>query len=294
MPYLAPTNFKDAVQFLATSTPRIIAGCTDYFPSLPHGTIHENLLDISRIEGMRGITQTDDGWRIGAGTTWTDIARSNLPPAFDGLRQAAVQVGSLQIQNQGTLAGNICNASPAADGVPPLLALNARVEVGTQTGNRMVALSDFITGVRQIDLALGEIVVALHVPHIAADAKSAFLKLGSREHLVISIAMVATVVRITQGKLSDVRIAVGSCSPVATRLPDLEALLTGLKVTDLDRSLFSGDKVLSQLSPITDVRGSADYRVDVVSEMCCRAVLTACKEVCPWMRTIWMPPLISR
>jgi CO/xanthine dehydrogenase FAD-binding subunit len=277
MPYLAPTNFDDALRFLATGSPKIIAGCTDYFPSLSQGMIHENLLDIRRIDGLRGITQTADGWRIGAATTWTDIARSDLPPAFDTLKLAALEVGSVQIQNQGTVAGNICNASPAADGVPPLLALNARVEVGTSAGSRIVALSDFITGVRRIDLAPGEIVVALHIPHIADDTTSAFLKLGSRKHLVISIAMVAAVVRVDQGTLRDVRIAVGSCSPVATRLPDLEALLTGLKVTDLDRSLFNQDKVLAQLSPITDVRGSADYRVDVVSELCHRAILTACK-----------------
>ncbi len=194
MPYTAPINPEEAFRFLESNNPKIVAGCTDYFPGLQQGQIDEDLLDVTRINGMRGITHTETGWRIGGATTWTDVVRASLPPAFDALKLAAHEVGSLQIQNQGTVAGNICNASPAADGVPPLLALNAQVEVGSMTGRRIVALSDFIMGVRQIDLNPDEMVIAIHIPDISRAANSGFAKLGSRKHLVISIAMVGAVV----------------------------------------------------------------------------------------------------
>lgn len=276
MPYFAPRSTEDAFGFLQSNSPRIIAGCTDYFPSLKQGEVHDDLLDISRIEGLRGISQTSSGWRIGAATTWTDVVRAPLPPAFDALKLAALEVGSVQIQNQGTVAGNICNASPAADGVPPLLVLNAKVEVGGVNSSRFIPLEDFITGVRQIDLGAGEMVLALHIPPVSATSTSHFAKLGSRTHMVISIAMVAVVVDVIKGQLADVRIAVGSCSPVAQRLTSLEAHLRGRSVDDLADIEFAAQDVLAPLTPISDVRGSSEYRLDVVAEMCKRAVLKAC------------------
>lgn len=277
MPYMAPINPEEAFRILENNNPRIVAGCTDYFPGLQQGHIDEDLLDVTRIDGMRSITQTEMGWRIGGATTWTDIARASLPPAFDGLKLAALEVGSLQIQNRGTVAGNICNASPAADGVPPLLTMNAEVEVVSTRGRRRVALSDFIMGVRQIDLKPGEMVIAIHIPDISSAARSGFAKLGSRKHLVISIAMVGAIVEVEAGTLKDVRIAVGSCSPVAQRLPVLEARLLGQKVSDLADIDFAAGQAMAPLSPISDVRGSAEYRLDVVSELCRRVVLDTCK-----------------
>ncbi|MCI2394846.1 xanthine dehydrogenase family protein subunit M [Aliiroseovarius sediminis] len=277
MPYLAPQNAEEAFRFLDRNRPKIIAGCTDYFPSLQQGETHQDLLDISRISGLRGINRTDRGWRIGAATTWTDVVRADLPRAFDALKLAAVEVGSLQIQNQGTVAGNICNASPAADGVPPLLVLDAEVEIGSVRGSRTVALSEFIQGVRKVDLGPGEMVVAIHVPDVVNEATSSFSKLGSREYLVISIAMVAAVVQVEDGHLTDVRVAIGSCSPVAQRLPDLEALLKGKSVADLAEMDFKAERTFAPLSPISDVRGSAEYRLDVVTEMCRRVIMQACK-----------------
>ncbi|MCZ4353927.1 xanthine dehydrogenase family protein subunit M [Roseovarius aestuarii] len=277
MPYLAPINTEEAFRFLESNNPRIVAGGTDYFPSLRQGQIDDDLLDVSRLGELQGVTRTDAGWRIGGATTWTTIAHAPLPPAFDALKLAALEVGARQIQNQGTIAGNICNASPAADGVPPLLALNAMVEIGSVGGRRMVGLSDFITGVRQIDLKPGEMVVALHIPDISETATSSFSKLGSRKHLVISIVMVAAVVEVKAGKLTDVRIAVGSCSPVAKRLPELEARLVGQAVGDLGDIDFGCGQALAPLSPISDVRGSDEYRLDVVTEICRRVVVDACK-----------------
>ena len=273
MGYFQPGTLTEALDILGQERPRVVAGCTDFFPSQPMGGRTRDILDLTRVAGLRGVGETADGWRIGAATTWTDIIRATLPPAFDALKAAAREVGSVQIQNAGTLAGNLCNASPAADGVPPLLALDAAVEVASAAGSRRLALADFITGVRQTALERGEMVTALHIPRGAGAGTSAFLKLGSRKHLVISIAMVAVNLRIEAGRIAEMRAAVGACSPVAVRLPAMEAGLTGCAVGNwaMDKAWFAG------LSPLTDIRGSAEYRRASVAELCARAVRHACE-----------------
>lgn len=240
----------------------VLAGGTDFYPARVGRAIDEDVLDIGGIADLRGITAGGQGWRLGATTTWSELIEADLPPLFDGLKQAAREVGGRQIQNAGTLAGNLCNASPAADGVPCLLALDAEVEIAGPTGRRCLPLRQFITGVRRTALTPGELVVAIHVPRPRHEARSAFLKLGARRYLVISIVMAAATLEITDGKVAAARIAVGACSPVAERLPALEAVLAGAPCDGL------ADRVdiaqLSPLSPIDDVRGSASYRRDAV------------------------------
>ncbi len=221
----------------------------------------EDVLDIAGIAALRGISESDEGWRLGATTTWSELVEASLPPLFDGLKQAAREVGGRQIQNAGTIAGNVCNASPAADGMPALLALEATVEVASRVGMRRLPLGAFVTGVRRTALMPGELVTALHVPRPENEARSAFLKLGARRYLVISIAMASVVVEISDRAVAAARIAVGACSPVAQRLPDLEQALVGAPA---DARL--GERIeprhLAPLSPIDDVRGSAGYRND--------------------------------
>ncbi|NNE82110.1 MAG: xanthine dehydrogenase family protein subunit M [Silicimonas sp.] len=275
VPYFAPTSSEEALSILRDKAPRVVAGCTDIFPALKPGEAIENILDLSRVAEMHGITETEDGWRIGGAATWTDILNAPLPSAFDGLKLAAREVGSVQIQNRGTVAGNICNASPAADGVPPLLTLDATVEIASANGTRTLRLNQFITGVRQVDLNPGEIVTALFIPAVSNQTGSGFIKLGSRKHLVISIAMAAATVEMYGDQIAKASVAVGSCSPVAVRLPALETAFIGktpgqIRTADLAPALFA------PLSPISDVRGSAEYRLDVVPELCRRAVLQAC------------------
>ena len=131
------------------------------------------------------------GLRIAACTTWSEIRDAALPPACDALRAAAAEVGGRQIQNAGTIGGNLCNASPAADGVPPLLALDAAVELASAAGTRRLPLAAFLLGPRRTDRRPGEILTAVLLPEAALAGRSVFLKLGARRHLVISIAMVA-------------------------------------------------------------------------------------------------------
>jgi len=258
--YLRPHRLEEALGVLQRPF-TVLAGGTDFYPARVGRSIDEDVLDISAIADLRGIARGPAGWRLGATTTWGELIAADLPPMFDGLRQAAREVGGRQIQNAGTIAGNLCNASPAADGVPPLLALDAGVEIASRAGARRVPLVTFITGNRRTVLMPGELVVAIHVPEPAHPAKSAFLKLGARRYLVISIVMAAATLEIADGRIVCARVAVGACSAVAQRLPALEAALAGAA---LDAGL--GSKVepghLAPLAPIDDVRGSAGYRTD--------------------------------
>ncbi len=267
MSYYAPTSLGDVWPLLAEGEARVVAGGTDLFPTQGDGPPPSALLDISRVDGLRGIDHDDDGWRIGGATTWSDIVAAPLPPAFDGLKAAALQVGSVQIQNVGTLAGNLCNASPAADGVPPLLTLEAEVALTSAGGTRRLTLTNFLRGVRQTALVPGELLTALHIPRQPTGALSSFVKLGSRRYLVISIAMVAAQIWLDEaGRIGGVRVAVGACSPVARRLFGLEQSLIGLRPSDLVSFSMASD-ALDTLSPIDDVRGSAEYRRAAVERL---------------------------
>jgi CO/xanthine dehydrogenase FAD-binding subunit len=260
--YLRPRRLEEALSALARPSarpPAVLAGGTDFYPARVGRAVDEDVLDIGGIDVLRGITADSRGWRLGAITTWSELIEADLPPLFDGLKQAGRAVGGRQIQNAGTLAGNICNASPAADGVPCLLALDAEVEIAGPASRRL-ALGQFITGVRRTALAPGELVAAIHVPRPRHAARSAFLKLGARRYLVISIAMAAATLEIADGRVVNARIAVGACSPVAERLPALEAALIGAPCDRLAERVDAAH--LAPLSPIDDVRGSAAYRRD--------------------------------
>ena len=272
MDYYAPTALGDALDLLAPHSLDIVAGGTDFFPSLPQGGPKRSVLDVTRIDGLRGISQDGAGVRIGAATRWSDIVKADLPACFDGLKQAAREVGSLQIQNAGTIAGNICNASPAADGVPPLLSLGAQVELTSKRGVHALPLERFLTGVRQTMRAPDELVTAILVPRVPAQTHAAFYKLGSRRYLVISITMTAAVIGCdAAGRIDFARVAVGACSAVAQRLPVLESDLLGQRPADITLSAYH----FAPLSPISDVRGSAEFRLDVVAQQCLRTLQKA-------------------
>ncbi|MGE3065030.1 MAG: xanthine dehydrogenase family protein subunit M [Hyphomicrobiaceae bacterium] len=261
--YDRPASLADALALRAARPVTILAGGTDVYPArttrAAWGDLrHADVLDIGALDELKGIAATADGWRIGAGVTWSALLAADLPPVFDGLKRAARDVGGVQIQNRGTIAGNVCNASPAADGVPCLLALDAEVETASVRGSRRLPLSGFITGNRRTALTSDEIVTALIVPRAAGSGH--FLKLGARRYLVISIVMASGVIEAgADGTIARARIAVGACSAVAQRLPALEAALAGKAATaDLSAIVTAGH--LASLAPIGDVRASADYR----------------------------------
>ncbi|MBZ9706886.1 xanthine dehydrogenase family protein subunit M [Mesorhizobium sp. ESP7-2] len=270
--YAKPTTVDEALALLGEGAWRILAGGTDFYPAQGSKPFRDNVLDINGLTALRGIAETGSHWIIGARTTWTDVIRHPLPPAFDALKQAAREVGSAQIQNVASVAGNLCNASPAADGVPGLLVLDAEVELRSAAATRHLPLSEFILGNRRTALQPGEMVTAIRVPK--PTGTSAFVKLGARRYLVISIAMVAARLVVENGIVADAAVAVGSCSAVARRLAGVEAALRGLP---LDAGLVAAVRSaqMAELSPIADVRGSAEYRLEAVREIVARAVLEA-------------------
>jgi CO/xanthine dehydrogenase FAD-binding subunit len=271
-PYLRPDRLDDALAVLATGERLVLAGGTDVYPAFATRPVDRAVLDLTALPGLRGVTDDGGWWRIPALTTWTDLAETALPPEFDGLRAAARTIGGRQIQNAGTVCGNVVNASPAADGMPNLLALDASVELRSAAGERVVPLASFVLGNRRTDLRPGELVTALRVPKLGrGDVRSTFLKLGSRAYLVISIVAVAAVVVVEDGVVADARVAVGACSPVASRLPALEDDLAG-RPADPSLARIPVAAHLAPLAPIDDVRGTAAYRADAALTLVRRAL----------------------
>jgi CO/xanthine dehydrogenase FAD-binding subunit len=268
--YARPSNLDDALGLLADNGARVIAGGTDLYPGAGERPLQGGYVDVSSISTLRGVRFDSDSVRIGATTTWSDIARTDLPPAFDALKVAARDVGAVQIQNRGTIAGNLCNASPAADGAPPLLILDAEVELASCDGTRRLALDVFIKGVRSTLLAPGEVMTAIITPLPSPTMRSAFFKLGARRYLVISIAMVAVALDVVEGIVRDARIAVGACSAVAQRMRQAERRLIGAPASSGLGMLIEADD-LAKLAPIDDIRASADYRHDAALTLLRRA-----------------------
>ena len=261
--FYRPNTLSEALAIRAARDVAIVAGATDIYPArtsrLAWGDpTHKDVLDITAIPGLDVIEDTRETYRLGCLVTWTDLVRAALPAQFDGYKRAAREIGGVQIQNRATLVGNICTASPAGDGVPNLLVLNASVELTSASGVRQVPIASFIDDYRHTVCRGDEIVTALIVPKLA-DARSDFRKLGARKYLVISIAMVAAVVATDgRGRVTMARIAVGACSAVAQRLSALERELVGVPIARAAEHV-TPDHVAT-LAPIDDVRASAAYR----------------------------------
>ena len=278
MGYHRPADLGTALEILSGQAPRLIAGGTDLFPAI-EGPLQGEILDLTAIPELQGIRHTERGWRFGAAVKWAEIAAADLPPCFAALQQAARRIGGIQIQNSATLAGNLCNASPAADGVPPLQVLDAAIETASRSGTRMLPLAEFITGPRKTALKDGEMVIAVHVADRSAAGASAFEKLGARAHLVISIAMAAARVVLDGGRIARAAVSIGACSPVARRMPDFEAALAGAPASDLERLRpVLAQEAAGRLSPLDDVRASAGYRTEMAVEITLRALRRAIGE----------------
>lgn len=266
MRYDRPTDLAEALAIRAERRVVVMAGGTDIYPAFAQrkawgDASRDDILDLSAVPGLDAITEDEAGWRIGSMVTWAAMAAAPLPPLFDGLKEASRHVGGRQVQNRGTLAGNLCTASPAGDGIPNLMALDATIELSSQAGRRLLPVAGFLTGYRKVALRPDEIVTALLVPK-ARSARSAFVKLGARHSLVISIAMVAACVELdAEARIIAARIAIGACSPVALRLPALETALAGERLAMAPRCVEAAH--LAPLVPISDVRASAGYRREV-------------------------------
>lgn len=269
--YLRARTLEEALAIRASRDVAVLAGGTDIYPAWTTrkawgDPTHKDVLDIGALAELRGVAPEPAHWRFGALTTWRAVIEARLPPMFAGLQQAAREVGGAQVQNRGTLAGNLCTASPAGDGITCLLALDAEVELTSLRGVRRLPLAAFNIGYRRTALEPDEIVTAVIAPAHGEAARAAFLKLGARRYLVISIAMVSAVIEADPaGLIRRAAIAVGACGPTALRLRQLEAELQGQPLPLAPVLVQS--RHLDALSPIDDVRASAAYRRAAAEEL---------------------------
>jgi CO/xanthine dehydrogenase FAD-binding subunit len=276
--YLRPTDLSAALTALKGRQWAVLAGGTDFYPARVGRPLPDAILDITGLAGLRGVREEAGAYRIGALTTWSQVLAAPLPSAFDGLKRAAREIGGRQIQNAATLAGNICNASPAADGIPALLALGAEVELSAHDGIRRLPLASFVAAGHRTQRRPEELVTAILVPRWSARARSTFLKLGARRYLVISIVMVAATLEAgADGTVARAAVAVGACSEVAQRLARVEAKLLGKPLAPALADLVRPDDIAA-LTPISDIRGGAEYRRDAALTLVRRALAELGRE----------------
>ena len=253
MNYFQPNNLNSAFDALDNNNNlTIAAGCTDLFPTTNDISLNKNVLDITNIDSIKGFQFDDKYTKIGAATTWTDIINENLPSCYNMLKACAKEVGSIQIQNLGTIGGNICNASPAADSIPCLLSLDAKIELSSKNNKRIIPVDEFIYGARKTKLQTGELLTSIIVPRAKDKGFSSFKKIGARKYLVISISMVACYIYITDNKIKDIAISIGSCSEVAKRIFSIERQIIEKDINEnfIDNVDYSQ---LNEISPVTDV-----------------------------------------
>jgi CO/xanthine dehydrogenase FAD-binding subunit len=260
---LEPRSRADALRMLAEEGPLVpMAGCTDLYVSLNFGTLKETrFIDLWRLDALRAIEIRSGVLSIGALATHTDLIRSPLVAArLPMLAAAAREVGGVQIQNRGTLGGNVANASPAGDTLPALAAADATVVLGSAAGTRRVAFTAFYTGYRRTVMRPDELIVAFEIP--AVRGRQWFRKVGTRAAQAISKVVFAGV---RDPRTGAVRIAIGSVAPTVVRLPRTEtALASGAAIEDAQQTLTA------EIAPIDDIRSTAEYRRRVAANLLAR------------------------
>jgi carbon-monoxide dehydrogenase medium subunit len=272
--YLRPRRLEDALAALARPH-TVLAGGTDFYPARVGRAIDEDVLDIGGIALLRGIAADASGWRLGATTTWSELIEADLPPLFDGLKQAGREVGGRQIQNAGTLAGNLCNASPAADGVPAMIAAGVTCVVVGSKGKREVPVEQIATGPGKTSLAKDELIVEFRFPKKAARTSDAYLRFIPRTEM--DIAVVGCGINLTlddKGVCTAARVVLGAVAPTAVVVPDAAKALIGSKLDDAALAKLDA-AARAACKPIDDKRGTIDYRIKVAGVLARRTAAIA-------------------
>ena len=282
MRYEAPESVEGAVKLLAGGGPRgrVLAGGTDLLVQLRAGVIAPDIVvDIKRISDTREITEHDGELVIGAAVTGAELGEHAAAKSmWPGVVEAAELIGSTQIQGRASLAGNLCNASPAADTVPALVAAGATCRVAGPNGTRRVPVEDVCTGPGQLSLGDGEFIVALELPARPPRSADAYLRFIPRTEM--DIAVVGAGVNLTlddDGRCSAARIALGAIAPTVLHVEEAGAALVGTDCGEaaLDRMTAA---VRAACRPIDDKRGTAEYRTKVAGVLAARATRIACER----------------
>jgi CO/xanthine dehydrogenase FAD-binding subunit len=277
-PIEVPGSLPEAYGFLAGAALTPIAGGTDVMVRISGeiGPPPERMIDLWRLDELRGI-EVADGWlSLGALTTYTDIRRSRAcAEHLPVLQEAAATIGAIQIQNRGTLGGNIANASPAGDTLPILLAVEAVMVVGGPRGEREIPADRFWVAYRKTALAPDELILRIRIP-LVPDREVAFRKVGTRRAQAISKVVMAVAWRQAEprGVWRDVRVALGSIADRPVRVPATEAVLEGARPS-VETADAAAAAVAAEIRPIDDVRSTADYRRMVTARILHRVVRDA-------------------
>ncbi len=277
---LRPRSLDEAVRQLQED-PALVptAGCTDLMVRGPEA-LHrmDRVIDLLGVPELRGIREVDGGLEIGATTSFSEIRSSAaVRAAFPILAEAAALVGGWQIQNRATLGGNMANASPAGDSLPVLLALDAVVVAAGAGGPREIPYFEFHAGYRQTALRPGEIVARVRLPYLPAGAFQAFRKVGTREAQSISKVVLAMTVRVEGGRIAELRLAAGSVAATPVRLRATEEAVLGLPPNPETADL-AGREAAREVTPIDDVRSTAEYRRFALERVVRRLMLTLTKQ----------------
>ena len=279
--FVKPDDQEAVIAALAAHSPnvRILAGGTDYLVELKHvsqspGTV----VDVSQIAELKGIEETEDGLRIGAGVTHSAIMADPLiEKHVPAMIHAAHTIGAVQTRNLGTLGGNLVTCVPSMDSGPTLVALDAEVTVAGPDGSRRMPLTEFFVGPRKTILAPHELLIDIIIPKRNLGKPTNFYKFGLRKGQALALVNAASSLWVEDGKFKDVRISLGAVSPVVVRAPKAEAVLEGKPVGD-DLISEAGKIAITECNPIDDFRASLDYRRDLI-DVLTRRTLQAAVEI---------------
>ena len=265
-----PASLADALALLEREPGvwKPFAGGTDLMVLLEAGKLpHRNYINIWQLDELRGINVDESHVTLGALTTYTDVqAHPVLQSEFPMLCQAASETGGLAIQNRGTLGGNIVNASPAADSPPALLAYDAEIELVSSAGSRWVPYHGFHTGYKQMQIGGDELLARIRLPRNTAGVMHYYRKVGTRKAQAISKVCLAATARMNNGHIDDARIAFGSVAPIVVRCVKTENSLRG-RAPDAETIAVACDTLLREISPIDDIRSTANYRLQVTKNL---------------------------
>lgn len=279
--FTSAATLDDLLRLLAETGGRMIAGGTDVLVQAERGVFPASaLVDASRVRELRFIAEEGDTIRIGALTTYADMLTSPLlRQTAPALVAAAATVGAPQTRARGTLGGNIANASPAGDTLPPLLALDAAVRLVKRGGERVLPLADVLRGPRQTCLEPGEIIHSVAFRRPPGPTGAAFLKLGNRQGMAIAVVNVAVTITLGgDGHIAGARVALGAVAPTPVRSPHAEVVLRGQAPAE-EVFQAAARAVLADIAPISDVRGSADYRRKAAVHLTMRALRLAAQQI---------------
>ncbi|MBL7161036.1 MAG: xanthine dehydrogenase family protein subunit M [Anaerolineales bacterium] len=260
--FLTPNRLDESTAILEETGGCILAGGTDLIPKMRNDLFFAPILvDLSNIDELSFIEEKDDQIVIGALTTHQAIAESALLKSTNpALVTAAGTVGCVQTRNRGTLGGNIANASPAADSVPPLLVYDAQIRLLNKAGERTMPLTEFLVGPGMTKLESGELIHSVSFSQLQGAWGGAFQKLGVRNGMAIAVVSVAAAIVLdASGKVSDTRLALGSVASTVVRSPKAESALIGHEPTPEVVSR-AAEACAEDISPISDVRSTAEYR----------------------------------